>query len=49
MAQMTVTTTTATHKKKPRNRVAIKERVISNGKKYNLRKLAARRTLQVRQ
>ena len=48
MAQMVVTNTKMTHKKKPRNRVAVKDRVISNGKKYNLQKLAARRTLKVR-
>ena len=48
MASMVVTTTTATHKKKPKNRVAVRERVVSNGKKYNLKKLAARRTLTPR-
>jgi hypothetical protein len=48
MAQMVVQETTATHKKKPRKRVAVKQRVVSNGKKYDLRKLAARRTLTPR-
>ena len=42
---MVVQQTTMTHKKQPRNRVAVRKRVVSNGKKYDLRKLAARRTL----
>ena len=45
MAKMVVQHTTMTHKKQPRNRVAVRRKVISNGKKYDLQKLAARRTL----
>ena len=47
MAKMAVQKTTMTHKQ-PRNRTAVRRRVVSNGKRYDLKKLAARRTLVVR-
>ena len=49
MASMTVTNTTATHKSGAKKRVAKKQKVVSNGKTYNMSKLAARRTLKVKQ
>ena len=49
MAQLIATNTSMTHKSGPKKRVAIRQRVVSNGKRYNLRQLAARRTLTPRQ